>query len=124
MEEIWTNEIEEALVKYVTCKDVVEKNKIFDTYLFSAFRKLIDVLLERHSIPIVDDNVKLDILSHLVLHVDKFNPEAVTPSGKKASGKAYCITLIRCWFADWKLKYARQKKNISLDDYDEMDFIK
>lgn len=120
MEKIWTQEVEEAFIKYVTCEDVVEKNKIFDNHLFTAFRKLIDVLLERYSVPIVDNDVKLDILSYLVLHISKFNPDAVSPSGKKANGKAYCITIIRCWFADWNMKYAKQKKNISLEDCDEI----
>jgi len=115
MENYWTDETEEALAKYVTTEDMDEKNKIFNDYLFIPLRKLIDVLLERYCIPIVDDDIKLDILTHVVEYMGRFNPEAVYPSGKKASGKSYCIILVRSWFADYKLKYARQKKIIQFE---------
>jgi len=120
MKEIWTQKVEEALAKYVKSEDTVEKHKIFNDHLFIPFRKLIDSLLERYSIPIVDNDIKLDILSFLVLHINKFNPDAVLPSGKKASGKAYCIILIRSWFADYKLKYARQKKIVRFEESHEI----
>jgi hypothetical protein len=120
MKEIWTQEVEEALAKYVRCEDKVEKNKIFDDHLFIPFRKLIAALLERYSIPNVDDDMKFDILTYLVECVERFNPDAVRPDGKKTSGKAYCITLIRCWIADWKLKYSRQKKTVSFESCHEI----
>ena len=119
MENFWTSEIEEALVKYVKCEDVVEKNKIFDDYLFIPLRKLIDVILERYRLPNVDDDVKFDILSDLVLQVSKFNPDAKLSSGKKVSGKTYCIILIRCWIADYKLKTARQRKVVQFEESHE-----
>ena len=124
MEEYWTSDVEEALAKYVTCEDIVEKNKIFDDHLLIPFRKLIDALLERYRIPFVDDDMKLDILTHLVLNVDRFKPDRVYPSGKKATGKSYCIILIRSWFADWKLKTYRQKKNVLFEACHEIHLYK
>jgi len=117
MKEYWTPEVEEKLAEYVTTEDIVEKNEIFDNHLFIPFRKLIDAILERYRLHFVDDDVRLAILSHLVLNVGRFKPDTVYPSGKKATGKSYCIVLIRSWMADWKLKYARQRKNISFDDW-------
>ena len=120
MKEYWTPEVEEALAKYVTCEDIIEKNKIFDNHLFIPFQKLIDAILERYRLHFVDDDVRVAILSHLVLNVGKFKPDLVYPSGKKASGKSYCIILIRCWMADYKLKYARKKKNVPFEECHEI----
>ena len=100
------------------------KNEIFDNHLIIPFKKLIDALLERYRIPAVDDDMKLSILSDLVVRVEKFKPDLVLPSGRKATGKAYCGVLIRCWFADWKLKYARQKKNIPFEECHEVHLCK
>jgi len=117
MKEYWTDEVEEKLAIYVTSEDMDEKNEIFDNYLLIPFKKLIDAILERYRIPFVDDNMKLDILTYLVVNVERFKPDFVYPSGKKATGKAYCIVLIRSWFADWNVKSARQRKNISFEDW-------
>lgn len=124
MKEYWTDETEEALAKYVTSKDIVEKNKIFDDHLFIPLRKLIDAILERYCIPIVDDDIKLDILTYVVEHMVRFKPNTVYPSGKKATGMAYCGVLIRSWFADWKMKTHHQRKIISLEDCDKIDLKK
>ena len=124
MEEYWTSDVEEALAKYVTCEDIVEKHKIFDDHLLIPFRKLIDALLERYRIPFVDDDMKLDILTDLVVRVEKFKPDTVYPSGRKATGKSYCIILIRSWFADWKLKYAKQIKNVRFEECHEIHLYK
>ena len=113
MKEFWTNETDEALIKYVTTEDMDEKNRLYNNHLFTPFRKLIDVLLERYSIPIVDNDLKFDILTFLVEHVERFNPYM-----EKPNGKAYCIVIIRSWFADWKIKTAQQKK-LSFDVYHE-----
>lgn len=118
MKDYWTHETEEAVAKYVRCEDIIEKNEIFNNYLFIPFRKLIDDVFERYHLPVVDDDMKLNILSDLVIRIEKYNPEAEF-RGRKSTAWTYCNVLVRCWIADWKLKYAKQKKNVSLEDCDE-----
>ena len=120
-EEYWTDEVEEALAKYVTCKDCDEKNLIFTKYLHVPLLKLIDAIVERYRPDAKDmhtDETRTDLLYSLILHVQKFNPNAILPSGKKASGHSYCSIIIRSSIAEHTVRTYREKKTIiSFDDW-------
>lgn len=116
MEEYWTSETEDALAEYVTTNDMDEKNRLFTECLHEPLKKLIDANIKRYRIPIVDEDLKLSILTDVVMRVERFRPNVVLPSGRKSTGRAYCSILIRSWFADWNLKRSRQKNMMSLDE--------
>lgn len=120
MKEYQTLDVEEALAKYVTCDDTDEKNKIFNDYLFTAIKKLIDDIFERYHLPVIDNDVKLDVLCYLVIHMNMFNPNAKLQNGKKISCRVYCSILIRSWIANYKLKTFREKQNICFEECHEI----
>jgi hypothetical protein len=117
----WTTEVEEALAKYVSCVDIKEKNEIFTKYLYSPFQQLIDKTIKRYRPDregYDDEEAKEDFLYHLVIHVQRFNPDVVLPSGRKPSGLSYCSVIIRSAIADDRVRSAREKMNrISFDDW-------
>jgi len=111
MKEYWTPEVEEALANYVTCADSAEKNVIFDKYLFEPFKKLIDITVKRYrpDVKTVTDEMVCDLLYHLIIHVQKYNPDVVLSSGKKPSGHSYCSIIIRSAIAHERCETAKRK---------------
>ena len=121
IKEYWSSEVEEAFAEYITSNDAVRKNEIFEKHLYSAFVTLIDKTVKRYRPETVSrytDEVRLDILSYLVVMCQKFNPEAVSLSGKKANGRSYCVIIVRSFIANTTVKDARKKKTIiNFDDW-------
>lgn len=124
MKDYWTDETEDALAKYVTTEDMDEKNRLFNDCLHKPLKKLIDANIKRYHVPIVNEDLKLSILTDVIMRVERFKPNVILPSGKKSTGRAYCSILIRSWFADWKVKTARQKKNVLFEACHEIHLYK
>jgi len=112
LSEYWTTEVEEALAKYVACVNSDEKNEIFDKHLFEPFKTLIDVVVKRYrpDVKIVTNEMRCDLLYHLLIHVQKFNPDVVLPSGRKPSGHSYCSIIIRSAIAHERVETAKKKR--------------
>jgi len=87
MKEYWTPEVEEKLAEYVRSDNGVKKNKIFNEYLHTPFKKLIDDVIKQYKSYVgeVTKEMKIDILTYLVRYVERFNPEAKLKCGKKAT---------------------------------------
>jgi len=116
----WTTEVEAAFVEYVTCKDIGKKNDIFTKQLHEPFKKLIDETIKRYRPDrkgYDDEEAKEDFLYHLIVQVQRFNPNVVLQSGKKPSGLSYCRVIIRSSIAEHTVRAYRQSKNISLDEW-------
>ena len=121
MREYWTSEVEDKLAEYVRCDDSIKKNKIFDDYLHTPFKKLINDVLKRYK-PYtgeVDEEIKIDILCYLVTHIERFNPEVKLKSGNP-TGWSYSSILIRSWIADYRMKMSREKKNVRFEECHEI----
>lgn len=121
--EFWTDEVEEAVSKYASCIDVDERNKIYMKYLHNAFIKLINYVLERYKKDFACEELKNDLLSTLVIHIQKFNPELALSRGYKANVRVYCEVIIRSAISDYLLKSFREKQNVSFNESHEV-FLK
>ena len=121
MKDYWTSEVEKKLAEYVTSDDMEEKNKIFKEYLHIPFKKLIDDILKRYKpyIGEVSEEIKIDVLTYLVMLVVRFNPEVKLKSGNP-SGWSYCSILIRSWIADYRMRASREKKNVRFEECHEV----
>ncbi|MCK9416907.1 hypothetical protein M0Q97_09645 [Candidatus Dojkabacteria bacterium] len=119
--EYWTPEVEEALAKYVSCTGITERHDIFDNHLYEPFKQLILETVKRYRPDVGDkltNEMSSDLLYHLIIHVQKFNPDVVLSSGRKPSGHSYCSVIIRSAIADDRVRTAREKMNrISFDDW-------
>lgn len=122
-EEYWTDEVEEALAKYVSCENITKKNKIFTEQLHEPFKKLILNTVKRYRPDAEDrltDDISTDLLYHLIIHIQKFNPDKRLPSGRKPNGRIYCEVIIRSSIAEQRLKSAREAKNVCFDETHEI----
>jgi len=121
MKDYWTSETEEALAEYVRTEDMDERNRLFDEHIHIPLKKLIDDVVKRYK-PCageVDEDIKLDILTYVVMYVGKFNPEA-TFRDRKVTAWSYCNVLARCWIADFRMRTSREKKNVRFQESHEV----
>ena len=118
----WNDDVEQAVRDYATL-DIVKRNKIFNNILYPAFEKMIARNILRypyHRGNYTDEEVTLNILSHLSEHVHKFNPDRVLRNGKKPSACSYCETIVRCALkAHSKKSFNEKKEKVEFDPNDE-----
>jgi hypothetical protein len=117
--EYWTDEVEEAVGKYGTCSDVDERNKIFTKYLHQAFQKLIDDIIKRYRPDRdghEDKDVKLDLLSILVEHIERYNPAIAVSRGYKPNARIYCSVIIKSAIVDRRVKSYKERKNVQISE--------
>ena len=79
----FNEDTEKAIIKFNSCEDFKERNKLWKEEINPAFRTLIENLSTIHRINVVNEDiesVKNDCLSHLFLQMNKFDPT----SGKAA----------------------------------------
>ena len=68
---------EDAIVKYITEKDVVEKNKIFNEIIYPALTKMIESIIRRYKLFIPDEDFDQnfnDTISYLLTKIENFKP--------------------------------------------------
>lgn len=114
---------EQAVVDFINSDCPEEKNKIFNDYLKEPFRVMKEAILRRYPIHIGNfemEEVESDALSHLIEHINKFNPHMITKSGKPTKAYSYCQTIIRNYYRDHgKKTYLEKKINLPYYDYSE-----
>lgn len=111
-------EQEQAVVDYIVCQDITEKNQIFDTLLLPAFTKMIESIIRRYKLYVPDEDFEQtfdDTISFLMTKIEKFNPNR----GFKAY--SYCGTICKNYLL-YKLNSFRkhQEKQESYDDMYEV----
>jgi hypothetical protein len=123
MNEYWTDEVEEAVVKYAACTDADERNQIYNKYLHQAFQKLINNIIKQYHPDkegYEDKDVKLDLLSILVEHVRRYNPAIALSRGYKPNARIYCGVIIRSAIADYRVKLYHERQNVSFNESHEI----
>ena len=88
-----------ALVEYLNCDDVNEKNKIFNKWLYPAFTKMIESIIRRYKLFTPDEDFKDtfdDTISFLMSKISHYKPE----TGYKAY--SYCGTICKNYLL-WKI---------------------
>jgi hypothetical protein len=69
---------EEAVVKYLQSDDAAEKNRIYESVLRPAFKKMVESIIRRYNLYIPDEDfeeTKNDVLSFVLTKANKFKPE-------------------------------------------------
>lgn len=108
-------EEEEAFRFYVTCKDELERNKVFKEKLYPAFTKMIESLIRRYNLFIPDEEFEItfnDTMSNLITKISKFEID----KGKKAY--SYCGTICKNYLIAKRSNIIKKGgKTVSYDKY-------
>lgn len=115
----FTKETEEYVVKYNTCVDPVEKQRIFTEHLYFPFYKLAECIIHtfkfRNHIDTENvEDLKLDIIS--MIYQEKLGGFDATRGSKAFS---YFGTIIKRWLIAYcNSNYQREKTHYSVDSYE------
>ena len=83
---------EQAVVDYLTCDNYIEKQKIFNSILKPAFTKMIESLIRRYGLFVVDESFEdtfNDTMSALMLKINNFD------ASKGYKAYSYCGTICK-----------------------------
>lgn len=112
---------ENAVVNYIRSDSASEKNDIYNVILREPFKKMVQSILRKYPIHIGNyaiEEVEENVLTHLIEHMIKFNPDKITKSGKKTKAFSYCQTIVRNYYKDHSYKsYNEKKTNLCFDEY-------
>lgn len=112
---------ERAVLEYIQSDSAEEKNDIYNEILKEPFKKMVQSILRKYPIHIGNyeiEEIEENVLTHLIEHMVKFNPEKITKSGKKTKAFSYCQTIVRNYYKDHSWKSFNEKKiNLCIDDY-------
>lgn len=130
----FAEEQEEAFRKYLVCENKVEKDRIFEKYIYPSLCKMVECLIRRYYLFSVDETYEdtfYDTLSFLITKVNNFDPN------KNCKAYSYCGTVCKNYlilrrtqsikkrdkFLSYETVYSghEQDKRIS-DDYTENNF--
>lgn len=110
-----------AVLSYIRTDSAEEKNEIYNTILKEPFKKMVQSILRKYPIHIGNyevEEIEENVLTHLIEHMVKFNPDKITKSGKKTKAFSYCQTIVRNYYKDHSWKSFNEKKiNLCIDDY-------
>lgn len=115
----FTKETEEWVVKYNQTADPAEKDKIFQEHLYYPFYKLAENIINTYKFYHMDvdtvEDLKLDVITMLVQDkISRFDPSY----GAKAY--SYFGTIVKRWLIAYSnTNYARKKKQVSIDNYQD-----
>lgn len=115
----FTKETEEWVVKYNQTTDPAEKDKIFQEHLYYPFYKLAENIINTYKFYHMDvdtiEDLKLDVITMLVQDkISRFDPSY----GAKAY--SYFGTIVKRWLIAYSnTNYARKKKQVSIDNYQD-----
>lgn len=115
----FTKETEEWVVKYNQTADPTEKDKIFQEHLYYPFYKLAENIINTYKFYHMDvdtiEDLKLDVITMLVQDkISRFDPSY----GAKAY--SYFGTIVKRWLIAYSnTNYARKKKQVSIDNYQD-----
>lgn len=115
----FTKETEEWVVKYNNTTDPKEKDKIFQEHLYFPFYKLAENIINTYKFYHMDvdtvEDLKLDVIAMLVQDkISRFDPSY----GAKAY--SYFGTIVKRWLIAYSnANYARKKRQVNIDNYQE-----
>lgn len=115
----FTKETEEWVVKYNNTSDPREKEKIFQDHLYFPFYKLAENIINTYKFYHMDvdtvEDLKLDVITMIVQDkISRFDPSY----GAKAF--SYFGTIIKRWLIAYSnTNYARKKRQVSIDNYED-----
>lgn len=72
---------ENAIVRYISTDNAIEKNKIFNTVLYPAFTKMIESLIRRYNLFVPDEEFEQnfsDTISYLLTKINHYKPVIIT----------------------------------------------
>lgn len=115
-------EQEEAVKRYLSTTNELEKNKIFNTILLPAFTKMIESIIRRYNLHIPNEEFNdtfNDTISFLMSKIEHFDPDKISKkTGKKIKAYSYCGTICKNYLMFKSSQYA--KKKVRLASYDEI----
>ena len=115
----FTKETEDWVIKYNATSDPREKEKIFQEHLYFPFYKLAENIINTYKFYHTDvdtvEDLKLDVVTMLVQDkIARFNPAY----GAKAY--SYFGTIVKRWLIAYSnTNYARKKRQVSIDNYED-----
>lgn len=115
----FTKETEEWVIKYNSTSDPHEKEKIFQDHLYFPFYKLAENIINTYKFYHMDvdtvEDLKLDVITMIVQDkISRFDPSY----GAKAF--SYFGTIIKRWLIAYSnTNYARKKRQVSIDNYED-----
>lgn len=115
----FTKETEEWVIKYNNTSDPYEKEKIFQDHLYFPFYKLAENIINTYKFYHMDvdtvEDLKLDVITMIVQDkISRFDPSY----GAKAF--SYFGTIIKRWLIAYSnTNYARKKRQVSIDNYED-----
>lgn len=111
----WFKEQEKAVVDYINCQDVDERNRIFNQHLYKALNKLIENIIFTYKLFRSDIDVKdvqNECMSHLITKIEKFNPR------NGAQAFSYLGTIAKHYLmGEKRTMYKITKSNIDIDEH-------
>lgn len=114
---------EEAVIKYNNSDSAEEKNRLYNEILAEPFKKMVQSILRKYSIHIGNytiEEIEENVLTHLLEHMIKFNPDKITKSGKKTKAFSYCQTIVRNYYKDHSINsYTEKKTKLCFDDFSD-----
>ena len=114
----FTNDVDKAIVEYNACTDFYKRNEIYNTRIKKAFEKLVENVINNWKAPYVTEsfkNKKAEIVSHLILNLDKFSEE----KGKAFSYFTYAARNYLIINNEGNYKKLKQEIRIDNDDADD-----
>ena len=108
---------EEAVAKYISSTDEIERKELFDTILYPAFKQMIESIIRRYNLFQKDEEFEEtfnDCISFLMTKLDKFKPF----SGFKAY--SYCGTICKNYLMGKINQYAKRQDRSSSFDTEAM----
>lgn len=110
----WYPEQEKAIVEYINCQDIEEKNRIYSKHLYKPMTKLIENIIFTYKLFRSDVEVKelqVDCMSFLITKIDKFNPK----NGTQAF--SYLGTIAKHYLmGEKRIQYKHVKSNVDIDE--------
>lgn len=104
---------EKAIIDYLNCEDIVEKNRIFNTILYPALTTMIESIIRRYKLQVPDeefDQTFNDTISYLLSKIANFNPN------KGCKAYSYCGTVAKNYLIAKNVQLAKNKQRY--DSYD------
>lgn len=110
----WFKEQEKAIVDFIKCEDINQRNEIFNKQLYKPLNKLIENIIFTYKLFRSDSNIKdiqHECLSFLMTKIEKFNPNT------GAQAFSYLGTIAKHYLmGEQRNSYKFIKSNIDIDD--------
>jgi len=126
MPEYFTKQTEEAIVKYNNTKEDNLRHAIYNESIHKAFDKLVENIIFSFKLTSISEDyqtLKDKTIGHLVLKIEKFNPNRKSKFGKKAKAFSFFGTVAKN-FIMMEYKKACKLSSLDYDEANEEEFLK